>query len=43
MTELFDDGVVALLCFERDHDACHRHQVVNQLGELCDDLQVTYA
>lgn len=43
VTELFDDGVVALLCFERDHGACHRHQVVDQLGELCDDLRATHA
>jgi uncharacterized protein (DUF488 family) len=43
VTELFDGGTVALLCFERNHDACHRHQVVEELGELCEDLRVTYA
>lgn len=43
VTELFDGGTVALLCFERDHDACHRHQVVEELGALCEDLQVIYA
>ncbi len=43
VTELFDGGVVALLCFERNHDECHRHQVVEALGGLCNDLQVTYA
>nr|WP_300142132.1 DUF488 domain-containing protein [Propionicimonas sp.] len=43
VTELFEGGTVALLCFERDHDHCHRHQVVKELGELCDDLRVTYA
>lgn len=40
--ELFDGGTVALLCFERDHDECHRRQVVRELGEIHGDLQVTY-
>ena len=43
VTELLDGGAVALLCFERDHAECHRHQVVNELGNLCQDLRVTYA
>ena len=43
VTELLDGGAVALLCFERDHAECHRHQVVDELGSLCQDLQVTYA
>ena len=43
VTELFDGGTVALLCFERNHGECHRRQVVEELGEMCDDLQVTYA
>ena len=43
VTELFDGGAVALLCFERNHNECHRHQVVEELGSLCDNLQVTYA
>jgi uncharacterized protein (DUF488 family) len=43
VTELLDGGAVALLCFERDHADCHRHQVVDELGARCEDLQVTYA
>ena len=43
VTELFDGGTVALMCFERSHDDCHRHQVVQELDGLCRDLQVTYA
>lgn len=41
--ELFDGGTVALLCFERNHGECHRHQVVDELRGLCGDLRVTYA
>jgi uncharacterized protein (DUF488 family) len=33
VTEMLNDGVVALLCFERDHVSCHRHLVVEQLGQ----------
>lgn len=29
--ELLDGGVVALLCFERDHSQCHRDLVVDAL------------
>lgn len=43
VTELLDGGAVALLCFERDHADCHRHQVVDELGVRCRDLQVTHA
>lgn len=43
VTELMDGGAVALLCFERDHADCHRHQVVDELGARCQDLQVTHA
>lgn len=43
VTELLDGGAVALLCFERDHADCHRHQVVDELGARCRDLQVTHA
>lgn len=31
VSELLDDGAVALLCFERDHSQCHRHQVAEAL------------
>lgn len=27
VSELLDEGSVALLCFERDHSQCHRHLV----------------
>ncbi len=43
VSELLDDGVVALLCFERDHSTCHRSQVADELAHLCSGLQVTYA
>jgi len=28
------EGNVALMCYERDHNSCHRTAVVNALGEL---------
>ncbi len=31
VVELLDGGVVALLCFEREHEECHRHLVVEQV------------
>lgn len=31
VSELLDDGVVALLCFEQDHSECHRDIVVRRL------------
>jgi uncharacterized protein (DUF488 family) len=31
VAELMDGGIVALLCFERDHDSCHRHLVAEEL------------
>jgi uncharacterized protein (DUF488 family) len=31
VAELLDGETVALLCFERDHDACHRHLVAEEL------------
>lgn len=33
VSELLDEGVVALLCFERDHSACHRGMVAEVLSE----------
>lgn len=32
VSELLDEGVVALLCFERDHAQCHRGIVVDALA-----------
>lgn len=43
VSELFDEGVVALLCFERNHEECHRHQVLEELDAMCTGLQVSYA
>ena len=31
VAELLDGGTVALLCFERRHDSCHRHLVAEAL------------
>lgn len=31
VAELLDGGTVALLCFEREHSACHRHVVAEVL------------
>ena len=31
VAELLDGGIVALLCFEREHESCHRHLVVEAL------------
>lgn len=33
VTELMEEGVVALLCFERDHSQCHRDLVADALAE----------
>lgn len=33
VSELLEDEVVALLCFERDHSHCHRHQVAEAVLE----------
>ena len=33
VSELLDEGVVALLCFERDHGQCHRGIVADALLE----------
>lgn len=34
ISELLDDGAVAVLCFERDHDCCHRHLVAEAVREV---------
>ena len=31
VAELLDGGTVALLCFEREHQSCHRHLIVDEL------------
>ena len=38
------DGRVAVLCFERDHDRCHRQVIVNELTDrLGDHLKLIHA
>jgi uncharacterized protein (DUF488 family) len=32
--ELLDGGTVAVLCFERDHDCCHRQLVAEAVREV---------
>ena len=34
VAELMDGGTVALLCFERDHESCHRHLVAEELRRV---------
>lgn len=36
VSELLDEGVVALLCFERDHSQCHRGVVADVLCQQRD-------
>ena len=43
VSELLDEGTVALLCFERDHSQCHRDQVVDALKAEVRSLAVTNA
>jgi len=40
VAELLDEGVVALLCFERDPRTCHRHLVASELKLEAPGLQV---
>lgn len=40
VAELLDEGTVALLCFERDHTACHRHLVVSELQREMPEIRV---
>ena len=42
LVELMDDGVVALLCFERDHSACHRNLVCESLRARLPGLSVVH-
>lgn len=40
VSELLEDGRVALLCYERDHAQCHRAMVTDALRELEPSLLV---
>ncbi|MCK8675017.1 DUF488 domain-containing protein [Rhodococcus sp. HM1] len=40
VVELLDGGIVALLCFERDHETCHRDIVVDRLRSVAPYVQV---
>lgn len=42
VSELLDDGVVALLCFEQDHAECHRDIVVRRLMKARPDAAVVH-
>lgn len=42
VTELLDGGVVALLCFEKDHAECHRNLVADRLLEVCPEASVVH-
>jgi uncharacterized protein (DUF488 family) len=43
MSELVCEGTLGVLCFEHDHETCHRHQVIEELRAIQPDLQVTLA
>jgi uncharacterized protein (DUF488 family) len=40
VAELLDGGTVALLCFERRHETCHRHLVAEELRRVKPSVQV---
>ncbi|MCP9622927.1 DUF488 domain-containing protein [Nocardia otitidiscaviarum] len=40
VVELLDGGVVALLCYERDHATCHRAIVAEHLKAAAPDIEV---
>lgn len=40
VTELMDYGVVALLCFERDHSQCHRGLVAEAIQHELPDVEL---
>lgn len=42
VSELLEDSVVALLCFERDHSECHRTLVVNAIAQQDPSLSVAH-
>ena len=41
VSELLEDEVVALLCFERDHSQCHRAVVTRRITRVHPGVQVT--
>lgn len=42
VSELLEDSVVALLCFERDHSECHRTLVVDAIAQQDPGLSVAH-
>ncbi|MHA4855094.1 DUF488 domain-containing protein [Rhodococcus sp. MSC1_016] len=42
LVELMDGGVLALLCFERDHATCHRELVVEYLEKTVPGVSVVH-
>lgn len=42
VVELLDDGVVALLCFERDHSTCHRALVAESVKAAAPAVEVLH-
>lgn len=40
LADTLGDATVCLMCFEADHERCHRDVIVDSLSELCPDLQV---
>jgi uncharacterized protein (DUF488 family) len=42
LAESLDDGTACLLCFERDHEVCHREVIVDSLRELRPGLAVDH-
>lgn len=44
IVKLMDSSTVAILCFERDHDRCHRQVVTERVAErTCSGQSVVYA
>lgn len=40
---LVRDGRVAVLCFERDHERCHRQVIVDRLADRIDGMSLIHA
>lgn len=43
LTALARERRVAVLCFERDHERCHRQVVTDAVAERCESTTVAYA